>query len=202
MTSQELAIKLRPFLPTGVEYDIAKLIISYQVSFRITKPRESVYGDYTSPMFNQPHKITVNGNQNKYAFFITTLHEFAHLLTWEKFRNKVKPHGAEWKNEFKLLANPYLKQDIFPAELAKALKKYMENPAASSCSDENLMDALRLFDRKSKPLLKDLAENTKFELNEMVFIKGRLVRSRYECKNAVTGDVYLISGTAEINLVG
>lgn len=200
MTRQELAQKLRPFLPPGVENDVAQLIIHYNVYFRITRPRESVYGDYTSPVMGQPHKITVNGNQNKYAFFITTLHEFAHLLTWEKYRNKVKPHGTEWKTEFRQLAMPYIQQHIFPAELARAVKNYMENPAASSCSDESLMDALRLFDRKAKPLLKDLPENSRFELNNSVFIKGKLVRSRYECKMADTGDVYLISGTAEVNL--
>lgn len=200
MTREELAQKLRPFLPLGVEGDMAQLIIHYNVSFRITRPRESVYGDYTSPVMGQPHKITVNGNQNKYAFFITTLHEFAHLLTWEKYRNRVKPHGSEWKAEFRQLAVPYIKQDYFPPELAGALKRYMENPAASSCSDETLMDALRLFDRRAKPLLKDLAENTRFELNDSIFEKGRLVRSRYECKMVKTGDIYLISGTAEVNL--
>lgn len=200
MTREELANKLRPFLPPGVETDVAHLIVSYNVYFKITRPRESVYGDYTSPVMGQPHKITVNGNQNKYAFFITTLHEFAHLLTWEKHRNRVKPHGTEWKSEFRYLAVPYIQQNIFPAELATALKKYMENPAASNCSDENLMSALRLFDRKAKPLLKDLPESSKFELNNSVFIKGRLVRSRYECRMAITGDIYLISGTAEVNL--
>lgn len=200
MTRQELGQRLRPFLPPGVEDEMAHLIISYNVSFRITRPRESVYGDYTSPVAGQPHKITVNGNQNKYAFFITTLHEFAHLLTWEKHRNKVKPHGNEWKFEFRQLTLPYLSRNVFPAELATALKKYMENPAASNCSDEGLMDALRLFDRKSKPLLKDLPDNARFELNNTIFVKGRLVRSRFECKMADTGDVYLISGTAEVNL--
>lgn len=200
MTREELAGKLRPFLPPGVEMDIAHLIVRYNVSFRITRPRESVYGDYTSPVMGQPHKITVNGNQNKYAFFITTLHEFAHLLTWEKHRNRVKPHGTEWKSEFRYLTLPYIQQNIFPPELATALKKYMENPAASSCSDENLMLALRLFDRRAKPLLKDLPENAKFELNSDVFIKGKLRRSRYECKLVTTGDIYLINGTAEVNL--
>ncbi|HYG52233.1 MAG TPA: SprT-like domain-containing protein [Flavobacteriales bacterium] len=200
MSQTELAKKLRPFLPDGVEHDIAYLIIHYKVHFRITKPRESVYGDYTSPILNQPHKITVNGDQNKYAFFITTLHEFAHLYTWEKHRNKVKPHGMEWKTEFQRLTEPYFKRGIFPPELVTALKSYMSNPAASSCSDENLMTALRLFDRKAKPILKDLPENSRFVLNNTTFVKGRLVRSRFECIAVENKQTYLISSTAEVSL--
>jgi len=200
MNQHELANKLRPFLPEGVEQDIAYLIIHYKVYFRITKPRDSVYGDYTSPVLNQPHKITINGNQNKFAFFITTLHEFAHMFTWLKHRNKVKPHGIEWKTEFQLLANPYFKRNVFPPELVTALKSYMNNPAASSCSDESLMLALRLFDRKSKPILKELPDNSRFILNNVIFVKGRLVRSRYECMAVENRQTYLISSTAEVTL--
>jgi len=198
MNQQELAVKLKPYLPDGVEQDIAYLIIHYKVSFRITKPRESVYGDYTSPVMGQPHKITVNGNQNKYAFFITALHEFAHLVTWIKHRDNVKPHGTEWKMEFQQLTIPYFKRNIFPTELVGALKQYMSNPAASSCSDENLMLALRLFDRKSKPLLKEIPENSRFTLNNVIFVKGKLVRSRYECLAVDSRQVYLIGSTVEV----
>ncbi len=200
MTQVELANKLKPFLPTGVETDIAYLIIHYKVYFRITKPRESVYGDYTSPSQDQPHKITINGNQNKFAFFITTLHEFAHLYTWEKHRNKVKPHGIEWKTEFQNLLVPYFKRNVFPAELVDALRSYIQNPAASSCSDEKLLLALRLFDRKSKPILRELPENSRFKLNNVIFVKGPLVRSRYECMSVENRQTYLISSTAEVTL--
>jgi len=200
MNQIDLANKLRPFLPDGVEQDIAYLIIHYKVYFRITKPRESVYGDYTSPVLDQPHKITINGNQNKYAFFITTLHEFAHLYTWVKYGNRVKPHGIEWKTEFQDLTKPYFKRNVFPPELVTALKNYMNNPAASSCSDEHLMLALRLFDRKNKPILREIQENSRFILNNITFVKGRLVRSRYECISLKDNQTYLISSTAEVSL--
>lgn len=200
MNRQDLALKLKPYLPDGVEDDIAQLIIHYKVYFRVTKPRNSVYGDYTSPILGQPHKITVNGNQNKFAFFITTLHEFAHLLTWERYRNKVKPHGNEWKDEFKKLTVPYIQKGVFPSELSSAIRNYMDNPAASSCSDANLMEALRLFDRRTKPFLKDLPENSRFVFNETVFIKGKLARKRFECLKENSRSVYLIHGITEVSL--
>ena len=198
MTSFQLAEKLKPYLPEGVELYVAELIIRYRVNFKITKPRDSVYGDYMSPGIDHGHIITVNGNQNKFAFFITVLHEFAHLTTWEKYKNKVKPHGTEWKQEFKYLLMPFIQQSIFPTGLISALKKYIEDPAASTCSDEDLLIELKNYDRRRVPLLKELPDNSKFELNNQVFVKGKLVRTRFECTDIHNKSVFLISGLAEV----
>ena len=46
-------------------------------------------------------QITINNNLNEYGFLITALHEFAHLLVYEKYKNKVHPQGSEWKKLFK-----------------------------------------------------------------------------------------------------
>lgn len=201
MTVGQLAEKLRPYLPDGVELYVAELIARYRVNFKITKPRDSVYGDYMSPGNGHGHIITINGNQNKYAFFVTVLHEFAHLFTWEKYKNNVKPHGAEWKEEFRKVLTPFIKQGVFPPGLVTAIKSYIENPAASTCSDEDLLVELKNYDRKRKPLLKELPDNARFELNEMIFIKGKLVRKRYECTDVDGKAIYLISGLAEVNFI-
>ncbi len=201
MTVNDLADSLAPYLPNGVALDVAELIYRYRVNFKITKPRDSVYGDYMSPSKDRGHTITVNGNQNKYAFFVTVLHEFAHLFTWEKYHEKPKPHGQEWKEEYRKLITPYIKEGVFPNEIVVALKKYIQNPGASTCSDEDLLLALKNYDRKRTPLLREISENSKFIFRDMVFVKGKLVRSRFECIAIKTKDVYLISGTAEVSPV-
>ena len=43
-------------------------------------------------MYNN-HRISVNGNLNKYSFLITLIHELAHLLTFTQYKNRVDPHG-------------------------------------------------------------------------------------------------------------
>jgi SprT protein len=201
MTEEMLAARLTGYLPKGTENIISRWIIEYKVFFRVTKPRSSVYGDYTSPIGAQGHKISVNGNQNKFSFLITTIHEFAHLTAWQKYRNRVKPHGEEWKSEFRQLLTPFIKMNVFPDNLHEAITSYIADPSASSCSDEKLMKALRSFDRNALPFLEDLPEGSLFELNAKIFIKGKKQRTRFQCREKESGSMYFVSGIAEIKPV-
>ena len=54
--------------------------------------------------------------------------------------------------EFRNLALPLLKQDIFPKDLVNAIHGYMNNPAASSCSDIELTRTLSKYDKRDVPL--------------------------------------------------
>ena len=74
----------------------------------VTKKRQSVLGDYRHSAIGKNHRISINGNLNKYEFLITLLHELAHLFTFEKFANKVEPHGKEWKHFYGSLLADFL----------------------------------------------------------------------------------------------
>lgn len=198
ISEQELSHKLEKYLPPGTASDIAAWIIKTGVHFRITMPRNSVYGDYMHPHSGQGHRITVNGNLNIFSFFVTTVHEFAHLYTFEKYSNRVKPHGLEWKEEFKRLMSPYLNKTYLPQDVNDALVKYMKNPAASSCNDHHLMITLKKYDRVKTIYLEEIAEGTRFKLQGMIFIKGQKKRTRYECYELHTKSIYLIGQSAEI----
>lgn len=41
---------------------------------------------------------------------------------------------------------PFLATEIFPIDVLYAIRKYMENPAASSCTDTHLLRTLKLYD--------------------------------------------------------
>lgn len=101
--------QLSRYIPQQAAPIIATWIIDSGCLFRIARSRKTKLGDYTAPFKGEPHKISVNHDLNPYAFLITTIHEFAHLKTWQQFKNKVKPHGIEWKNHFKILMEPFLK---------------------------------------------------------------------------------------------
>ena len=62
------------------------------------------------------------------------MHEIAHLHTFNKHRNTVAPHGEEWKHSFRTLMQPFLSPDHLPLDVFYALRKYLQNPAAASCS--------------------------------------------------------------------
>lgn len=199
MTERELAQRLETYLPHATSGIIARWIVKSGVHFRITMPRNSVYGDYMHPHAGKGHRITINGNLNAFSFLVTTVHEFAHLECWNLYGNSVKPHGDEWKREYKKLMHEFLEARVFPPDIDHALRNYMSNPAATSCSDTHLMKTLKRYDRVKSVLLADLPDHARFLLNDKEFIKGKKLRTRFECRQAGTNNIFLISETAEID---
>jgi hypothetical protein len=132
------------------------------------------------------HQITVNHDLNPYSFLITYVHEVAHLRVESNTRRRIAPHGREWKQEFARLLDYFLKQDIFPSDVVGALTSYIQNPAASSCSDHDLLRALRKYDRKEMQHvlhLEDVPKDALFRLHasrsKQLFQKGDLLRTRF-----------------------
>jgi len=198
----EIARKLTPFVPEGTADEVANLIASYKVRFRISRPRNSKMGDYRAPFDGQGHRISVNGNLNPFAFYITTLHEFAHLITFEKFGHKILPHGDEWQNEFGLLLNKSLQNGVFPGDIAKALYATIHSPAASSCSDHHLVRVLKKYDQKNTLLLEEIPANARFAINgNRIFVKGDKLRKRYRCLEEHSNRIFLVSAIAEVDLL-
>lgn len=195
----EFSEVLRPFLPENTERYVAYFLVDKVVHFTITPKRKSKHGDYQVPHEGKPHRISVNGSLNKYAFLVTTIHELAHLTTYEKYGHRVAAHGMEWKDEFKKLFSPLLTQDIFPDDVQMALINYMNNIKASTCSDERLYRVLRRYDKNPKILVEHLNFGDRFRLNDRIFVMGRKLRKRYECIEWGTTNKYRILGLAEID---
>ena len=208
MRREEILKVLAKYLPGNAVEACADWLIRYKVKLKITRSRFSRYGDYTSPTHNSGHVITINHNLNKYFFLLTLIHELAHLLCHEKYRGRNSPHGTEWKNEFIRLLDPVSERKFFPPDLVHAISGYMSNPMASSCSDINLMRALKKYDegdRKNIYHLEDLPENSVFcltdEKKKKHYRKGEKLRKRYSCIEVQTGLKYFVSPVAEVALV-
>lgn len=197
----EFSTILRPFLPRGTEAYIAEFLIDKVVHFTVTKDRKSKYGDYRQPYKGKPHLISVNGTLNKYAFLITTLHEMAHLTAFEKYRNSVSPHGKEWKREFQLVFKPVLDMNLLPTDVTLAVSNYLKNIKASSCGDDALYRVLRRYDKVKGTMVEHLQTGEKFKLNGMIFVKGKKLRKRYECRVLNSRKVYRVLGVAEVEKV-
>lgn len=183
---------------------IARWIDYFKCEFKISRNRNSKFGDYRPPFGGKGHRISVNYDLNPYAFLVTTVHEFAHLHTWNEHKQKAKPHGAEWKANFKKMMQPFFDKDIFPIDVKMAITRYLNNPAASSCSDLNLYRSLRLYD----PVKEDIVTVEKLPAKALFKLKdGRTfrieekLRKRYKCVEINTKRVYLFSPVAEVELV-
>ena len=191
---------LYKYIPEKAVPTISEWIFKFDFKLRIKKSRSSKYGDYRPPVKGENHLITINHDMNKYAFLITLVHEIAHLSNYNKNKNSVKPHGEEWKLHYKLLMQQFLIPDIFPADIIIALRKYISNPAASSCSDTNLLRVLKNYDiRQHTVLLEELPIATVFQYNQSRnFIKGEQIRKRFKCKEVQTNRMYLFNPLTEV----
>lgn len=195
---------LASFLPDNSFEQVMAYLHHYKVHLTITKARSSVLGDYRNAYGEKHHRISVNGNLNKFSFLVTLLHELAHLLTFEKYKHNVAAHGREWKTIYGSLLATFIEHDIFPADIKQALLQSLHNPGASSCAEEGLMRVLRNYDapKEGVYLLEQLPENTLFLTKDgRQFVKGNRLRKRYRCKEVETGALYLFSPIYEVKPV-
>ncbi len=196
---------LANYLPTGAFEPVVQLIHQYKVHLTVTRERKSVLGDYRHPFLGSNHKITVNGNLNKYEFLITLLHELAHLLCFEQFRNRVEAHGKEWKNIYGSLLKAFIDLNLFPEDITKSLKKTLLNPAATANGETALLLVLRRHNPVQKAgvvVLAHLADGSLFkEIKGRTFRKIKLRRKRIECIELATGNIYLFSALSEVEIV-
>jgi hypothetical protein len=208
---------LKKYIPEKSVDIIADWIYKYNFKLKIKKPRASKIGDHMPPHSGKNHTITVNSDLNKYSFFVTLVHEIAHLITWDKYKGKVFAHGAEWKTEYSKLLNHFLimnstlteEEKLFPNDVYSALKIHVLNPAAASCSDIQLARVLDKYDVDKNCLtLERIAIGSSFRIVETknkfskdIFIKVEKRRTRFKCVHAHNKREYLIHALCKVMLI-
>ncbi|MEI9808891.1 MAG: SprT-like domain-containing protein [Bacteroidota bacterium] len=206
MPKQEVPIsQLQDYLPPGTYEPVLNYLRQFKVHLTVAKERKSILGDYRHRTPHDHHRISVNGNLNKYSFLITLLHELAHLLTFEQFGNKVMAHGREWKAIYGQLLDQFLQHKIFPPDIEKEILLSLKNPAASSCAEDGLLRVLRRYDPAGSKflLIEEILQHAIFRTEDgRVFQKGKKLRKRFQCKEVKTGKLYLFSPVYEVELVG
>lgn len=191
---------LKEYIPETATEGVITLFEKHPVFFEITKERVTKLGDFKVLRNGQP-KITVNHNLNPYSFLITLIHELAHLTTHNKYK-RVKPHGEEWKNEFRMLMLPFLNNFVFPNDVLSYLAQYLKNPKAATGSDVQLAIALKKYDAPNdNTYLYQLKKGDRFHLKNKCFILGNKRRTRYECIEVKTNKKYVVHMNAEVELV-
>ncbi len=190
------------YLPTEYVSYVVDLMIQHPVQFRVAKPRKTKLGDFRAEREGL-HRITVNGDLNPYSFLVTTIHEFAHLVTFNNYGPRVKPHGTEWQNTYSKMLYPVVQAGHLPDDVAKAIERSLLNVKASSCTDQNLHRVLMKYDtpKDGFVVLETLENGTVFELNGKSYRKGNLRRTRYVCTNTNNQRKYLISALAQVKKI-
>ncbi len=196
---------LAAFLPDGTFDLVVEYIHQYKVHLVVSKHRKSVLGDYRHAGHWGNHRISVNGSLNKYEFLITLLHELAHLLTYEQYKNRVDPHGQEWKTHYSRLLVDFVRQKVFPSDIEQALQKSIISPSATANGETELLLVLRKYNplqREGYVHVADIAEGALFQMdNGKIFRKGPKRRKRFECIEIKTGLHYSVSPVIEVRIV-
>lgn len=193
---------LSKYIPEHAVKPVFDLIVANQVHLKIVNERVTRHGDYRKGL-NGKHEITVNASLNKYRFLITLIHEISHLVAFEKFGRKIKPHGDEWKYSFQIMMVPFIRPEIFPSNLLPLLARHFKNPSASSDTDATLSLALKQFDAQNdKNYVFEIAYGSVFRIpNGKIFKKIALRVKRYECIEVNSGRIYLFNPNAEVEVL-
>ncbi len=205
MPKQEAPLQqLNDFLPSNTFRAVSEYLLFYKIHLTITRQRKSVLGDYRHQTQFKNHRISINGNLNRFSFLITLLHELAHLLAFEQYGKQIVSHGKEWKLVYSNLLKQFLEQKIFPVDIEAALKKSQKNPAASSCAEDGLLRVLRKYNSVANghKMVEELPVDTIFKLEDgRLFKMGEKQRKRYKCVEVKSKKIYLFSPVYEVEVV-
>jgi len=195
---------LKDYLPEGTFEKVSEWLYQYHIHLTITRERTSVLGDYRNAVDGKNHRISVNGNLNKFAFLYTLIHEIAHLLVYDQYGHRVASHGREWKLQFSILLRDFLEHHVFPSDIRDAISRSLKNPAATSCAEDDLLRVFRNHDPHKKNILfvEEVEAGGLFILRDgRIFKRGERIRKRYKCIELSTGKEYLFSPVYEVKKV-
>lgn len=183
MNSQYRTILLQ-YLPQETIEQVSSLLGKHAVQLTITRNRVSKLGDYRPPVRIKNHRITINGDLGKYFFYLVFLHEMAHLFVWNKYRNKVSPHGQQWKEEFSSLLRQAVYLNLLPANLTEEVLDFSLNVKATFAAHAGLWKILKSMDEKhaAEITVEDIPDDSFFVAsNGRMFKKEARLRKRYRC---------------------
>jgi hypothetical protein len=191
--------QLASFLPENAVPVVHNMLQNESYHLVVTKPRTTKFGDFKPPRGNEIPRLSVNGNLNRYAFLVTLVHEIAHLKVWNRFKNKVKPHGPEWKQCYAMLLQECLDANLFNEHLEPVIARHMKKPGYASGTDHTLTLALRKYDKGNRALTLDqLPMGAAFRIGKKTFVKGKLMRKRFLCEERETKRQYRVHALAEV----
>nr|NQU90894.1 SprT-like domain-containing protein [Bacteroidota bacterium] len=196
-SSKEILIK---YIPAEAVDPVVDLLEKHHVHLRIARKRKTKLGDYRPPVNGYSHRISINYDLNAFAFLITFLHEMAHLVVWEKYKNKARPHGCEWEGNFRFLLNSFNEKNIFPAEIAHLIQNNQQKLFASFYANDKLSRLLKNWDTgKANITVEQIPENGLFKLSDgRVFKKLGKRRKNYLCFCLSNKRRYIFNPLAEV----
>jgi SprT protein len=188
-------------LVPGSEALLEEWLTGADIQFRLSRARTTKHGDFRIPPEGKRAVITLNHDMHPVEFLITLAHEVAHFRVWKKYGRRARPHGEEWKTEFRVMLKQIIESGILDPKVSKAVVQcYFKRERIGSGACEAMYRALGLAGEESGVTrLADLPEGALFTLkNGRSFFKGEKMRNRYRCREKISGRIYSVHAMAEI----
>lgn len=171
--------------------------------FKITRSRISKKGDFKYSPFSKFVQITINSDLNPFEFLLVFLHELAHYFVYKNYSKWCKPHGEEWKFEYRRLIIKTVETVILPKDIKDTFINHLSKIKAGSCQDTLLTQVLMKYDKREDNLtiLANIPENSVFEFRNRKFRKHQKQRTRIRCTDLFNLKTYLIHQSALVKPV-
>ena len=186
---------LQEKLPEETLEKVQLIIKEVKVDFKISKPRKTKLGDFKVLSNMEKPQISINENLSPYHFLVTLIHELAHYFTWIQYKNKVAPHGKEWKNNYRTLFTPIL-SEIKDTRVKKMLSMHINNARASSFSDIDLMKLIN--NDTEQNIVENMPFEAYFKIGNKIYRKEKKLRKRYLCVEYHSKKKYYIHPLAKV----
>ena len=201
MEKTEFYNAISPYVPDRSIDLIYNIFNKYSLLLVISKPRISKLGDFRPLNNRKEYRISVNGDLNEYEFLITLFHELSHLIVWDEYNKRVKPHGKEWKQVFSTLIQTLLAAKVFPEDVNYILSGEIKNGRLNfSNMNSSLARVLEAYSSDKKYLrLEDIPDKAVFTLQSgKIMVKGQKLRKRYKCREVNSARLYYVHKLAKI----
>lgn len=187
---------LQKYLPEHTLLFLRKWFGDYCIHIKVTRGRNSKLGDYRK-MPDKSHKITINSTLQPYLFFFVLTHELAHLIAFERFGNRIAPHGNEWKHTFREMLLESL--EIYPEDLKPIILKFSRSPKANFMASTDLVRYFHLNEfSENEMFIENLSVGSRFAYKQQPYVLIEKLKKNYLCENLANGKRYAFKPLAKI----
>ena len=192
---------LEKHLPAAKAQSIINYLSACTCTLKITRQRKTKRGDFRQQ--GEKRSISVNHDVNSFRFLFTLMHELAHLETFMQHKNRVKPHGKEWKINFRKLYYAFHIDEEFSKDeqIERIVAEELKNPRACSGIDVGVERAFAAHDEEQGIYLEQLPEGAYFVFGIHHYQKIETRRTRVVCLNLSNNRKYTIHKAAKIEWV-
>ena len=190
---------LEKYLPENCLPYLKKWFGDYIIHIKITRGRNSKLGDYRK-MVDKSHQITINSTLQPPLFFFVLTHELAHLIAFEKFGNRISPHGQEWKNTFRTMLLESI--SVYDEDLKPIISKFLKSPKSNFMSSPDLVRYFHIEDYDDESsYIEDLEIKDQFIYRKQIYIIEEKRKKNYLCIQLETGKKYIFKPLARVEKI-